>query len=64
MKITINFDENEVNAIMFWFMTYEKKKEKISEIDESAVRKILLYSKIKKLDYARFRECGTWKHED
>ena len=45
-------------------MTYEKKKEKISEIDESAVRKILLYSKIKKLDYARFRECGTWKHED
>ena len=62
MKITINFDEDEVNALMFWFMTYEKKK--ISKIDASAVKKILLYSKIGKLDYTRYRKYGTWRDED
>ena len=64
MKILINFDEDEVNAIMFWFMTYEKKKKKISKIDASAVRKILFYSKIGKLDYTRYRKYGTWRDED
>ncbi len=73
MKIPINFDEDEVNAIMFWFMTYEKKKKKISKIDTSTVKKILRYSKIAQYqsqhernrswrDYSK--RDGRWQDED
>ena len=45
-------------------ISYVLAMEEISKIDASAVRKILFYSKIGKLDYTRYRKYGTWRDED
>ena len=43
--ITISFDEEEIRAIMYWFMTYKKKKNAgghtIASIDTNTAVKIM-----------------------
>ena len=62
--ITISFDEEEIKAIMYWFMIYQKKKNAkghtIAKIDTNTATKIA--AKVNKT--STFNGWDYWHYQD